>query len=304
MGAVGSSLALSLDNLLQRFPLLLDLAAGRPRKPLEDRSPAALASVIEQEIIPRLLLQHPPLAEEAERSPRPAGAIGEDEVEGFARAAIEADAVALLDRADGLLASGLAPGTLLLEWVAPAARHLGDWWLEDQVSFVDVTMGLWRLQEVTHELAGRMRPRANGHAPAARAMFAVIAGEQHRLGSQILAAFFRAGGWQVATPAEATDEDLLAEVARSPYDLVGLSVSGDEEVEHLPRLIAELRRTSANPDLLVMVGGAVFAGRPELAFLLGADATASDAELALRRADMLVAAKRSQFESRMGAGDH
>ena len=49
----------------------------------------------------------------------------------------------------------------MVDLLAPAARLLGEYWEDDRCDFVDVTMGLWRLQEVVHEIAAR--------APADRA---------------------------------------------------------------------------------------------------------------------------------------
>ena len=36
-----------------------------------------------------------------------------------------------------------------------AVRLLGEWWLADDIDFVDVTMGAWRGQQLVHALAAR-----------------------------------------------------------------------------------------------------------------------------------------------------
>ncbi len=283
MGAVGSGLALRLDHLLQRFPMLLELAVGRPRRGDED-SPTALATVIEREIIPRLLLEHPPgaaaLASPDEGS---LARVTAADIEALAKTAIEADAVALLDRAERLLASGVPVETLLLEGIAPVGRLLGDWWTADRCSFTAVTMGLWRLEEVVRHLAPRVPQRRPADGVARRALLATLPGDQHRLGLQLLGLFFGSAGWTVELSEESGH--LTRVLAAASFDLVGISVNQDHQVETLPGLIARLRAASRNPELLVMVGGALFCEHPELADLVGADATAKDAASAVRLAE-------------------
>jgi MerR family transcriptional regulator, light-induced transcriptional regulator len=255
------------------------------RAPAAD-SPQALARVIESEILPRLRAPHGDgHADPAvNRAAVPAGA-----AEQFAAAALTDEVRGLLDRVDALLAGGVPVETIYLDLLAPAARRLGAWWDSDSCDFFDVTMGLWRLQEVLQALSAFSPWSAPSGASARRALFAPAPGEQHGFGAALVEEFFRRAGWQTWN-APTTDAAGLQEcVAARSYDIVGLTVSVERHLEMLAGTIAALRRASRNPDVIVMVGGRLFVADPGLAARVGADATAADAEAAVAVAERLLA---------------
>ena len=257
------------------------------RAPAAD-SPQALARVIESEILPRLRAPHSDNMSDpgAGRAGIPAGAADQ-----FAAAALTDELRGLLDRVDALLASGVPVETVYLDLLAPAARRLGIWWESDACDFFDVTMGLWRLQEVLQALSAFAPWSAPLTATARRALFAPAPGEQHGFGAALVEEFFRRAGWQTwnAPAAEAAELETL--VSARGYDVIGLTVSVERHLAALPATIAGLRRASRNPDIIVLVGGRVFAADPGLAARVGADATASDAAAAVDVAEQMLAAQ-------------
>jgi methanogenic corrinoid protein MtbC1 len=296
MATVGIGFAQSLESLLQRFPTLKELGLSRLRRQEASQSPAALASIIESEIIPRLLVAH--LPSEFRPMPAPAGEptapeIAAEDVTRFAARSVASEVAELLEDVDGLMARGISADTILIDLLAPAARMLGTFWEEDRCDFVDVTMGLWRLQEITHDIAARLTPRPPRPAPdgtVRRAFLAALPGDQHQLGVLLVSEFFRAAGWQPVAAFDLPEADLASAVAQESFDLIGLTVSQEWQIEGLPALIETLRGASRNPSAIVMVGGGIVASRPELAFLVGADATAPDARGAVKRAESLIEA--------------
>lgn len=292
MGTVGIGLTNSLDSLLQRFPVLLDLAAGRARRSQPQVSPAALATIIETQIIPRLMVAHMPVESLGAAQPVAEGnwMPGEADVIRFAGEVLKRETSELLDLVEVQLAEGRSAETLLIHLLAPTARLLGGYWEDDRCDFVDVTMGLWRLQELTHVLAGRMR-QPSATTRTWRGLFGSLPGDQHRLGSQMVLEFFRNAGWEVQSVEADSSEAFLDIVAAAPFDLVGLSINQDSQVEALVPLVEAVRARSVNPDVLLMVGGAILRDRPELAFLIGADATAADAPTAVLRAQSILHAR-------------
>ncbi len=315
MATVGMNLALSLEGLLQRFPSLRDFGLRRLRRTHGEIPPANLAAIIESEIIPRLLVAH--LADgsghQAGAGPGPAIAAAPDrggmsgaaaasalrrpppaddvilpgEVGPFAQAAIEREVTDLLADVEAILARGVPPGAVLLDLLAPTAHELGRMWEADRCDFLDVTMGLWRLQELAHAIALRM-PAKPAIATSCRALFAAMPGDNHGFGPLLVAKHFEASGWDAHCRTGWGADELCAELSAVAYDLVGLTVTQDRQVDGLPELIEALREASLNPAILVMVGGALLVERPELAFLVGADATAPDARTAVERAEALL----------------
>lgn len=244
-----------------------------------------LADLVENAIIPRVVEAHHEDAIPADLSNR-----WHDEAMSFAVLAIDADAEELLARLDAMLNSGTEIEAVLINILAPAARRLGTMWEQDDCDFVDVTMGLWRLQEVVRELSGRVPARAARPTEGFRAVFSAMPGEQHNFGTVIVEDIFRRAGWSTDLLMEAQQGALLNAVASTRYDLVGLTVSLDAHTERLPSLILAIRSVSRNPRLCILLGGRVLMDDPQLALRVGADGTAADAQSAVELANRLVTA--------------
>jgi MerR family transcriptional regulator, light-induced transcriptional regulator len=243
----------------------------------------SLTSLIEAQIIPRLINAHQPAHIMAGDAIDLA-----DEVLTFAPLALHVEADALIEHVETYLDRGATIEALLVDLLAPAARRLGEYWEEDRCDFVDVTMGLWRLQEVVHELAARGPVDRGQAAPRARALFAAMPGDQHSFGALVVEEMFARGGWATDRMGDAALSDLLDRVGGEWFDVIGLTVSCDSHTAALPSAIVALRNVSRNPRIVVIVGGRVFAENPRLASDVGADGTARDARSAVKVAQELV----------------
>jgi MerR family transcriptional regulator, light-induced transcriptional regulator len=246
----------------------------------------SLSTLIESEIIPRLMIAH--AGDTPLLPPSGDGAILPGEVEALAPLALQVEADALLMHIEGVLARGVGFDTVMVDLLAPAARMLGEFWESDRCDFVDVTMGLWRLQEVVHEIACRVPIERLHAAGGRRALFASMPGDQHNFGTVVIDELFRRDGWVTDRVSEAETSDLLKRAANDWFDMIGLTISCDCHIGTLPSVIVGLRSVSRNPNVCVMVGGRVFSADPGLAVTVGADGTARDARLALEVARDLV----------------
>jgi len=245
----------------------------------------SLSSLVEREIIPRLVASHPPAgALTVEAKSRE---ITAEEVDTFAPLSLQVEADSLLDYVDAVLRRGVGIDVVLVDLLAPAARRLGEYWEDDRCDFVDVTMGLWRLQEIVHELGARL-PVERQPGPGRRALVASMPGDQHSFGTVVVEELFCREGWLTDRLSEASTQDLLERVAGEWFDLIGLTISCDYHIAPLPSIIAALRNVSRNPRLCVMVGGGIFVDDPSLAERIGADGTAADAKVAVKIAEGLV----------------
>lgn len=247
----------------------------------------SLSLLIESEIIPRLMVAHAPATQEI------AATIGESiidsaEIEAFAPLVMHVEADALLAHIEAMLARGIAFDTVMVELLAPTARLLGEMWEDDRCDFVDVTMGLWRLQEVVHEIALRLPAERMEAAGGRRALFASMPGDQHNFGTVVIDEIFRRDGWLTDRMSDAATADLLKHAAANWYDMIGLTISCDCHIANLASIIAALRNVSRNSQVCVMVGGRILSANPTLATQVGADGTARDARAALKVAVDLV----------------
>ncbi|QYE33378.1 cobalamin B12-binding domain-containing protein (plasmid) [Polymorphobacter sp. PAMC 29334] len=247
-----------------------------------------MARLIEGEIIPRLLLAHRNDAATPLRPLTVPATISRADAETIAGMTLMVEVFELVAYAERFLERGVSIDSIYLDLLAPAARTLGSWWDNDMCDFVDVTMGLWRLQQVVHEMVVRascpsVRTRADR-----RVLFTVPPGDQHSFGLVMIEEFFRRAGWRTWSAPDAGLAALKAIVGRQWFELIGLTVSNVEHVANMPDLIRALRGASQNPAVGVMVGGQIFSENPALADGSGADATAADGASALVAAERLV----------------
>ena len=143
---------------------------------------------------------------------RDADAITSAEVADLVPLALQVEADELLAHVDRILRRGVPVTTLLVDLLAPAARLLGEYWEEDRCDFVDVTMGLWRLQEVVHEVAAPARMARRGNR-GRRALFASMPGDQHSFGAVVIDEVFSREGWMTDRLSDGVTADLLDRVA-------------------------------------------------------------------------------------------
>jgi methanogenic corrinoid protein MtbC1 len=243
-----------------------------------------LGDVIAGEIVPRLMLLHARQAEHsaAARATPPAATTG-GQIPDFAELIIRHDADVVEAYVRSLLQRGLDLETLLLHLLAPAARRLGLLWEADEITFVDVTIGTTRLQQLLRTF---VLPRRDHEDDCARrALFLPTPDEQHTFGLLMVTEFFRREGWDVHSGIDMTANDLRALIAERNFVLIGFSLSCERLINSLRSTIQMARRSSRNPSVLIMVGGRIFAQDPSLRPWVGADLVATDAREALELAE-------------------
>ena len=197
----------------------------------------------------------------------------------------ETDVVSFIDllRRRGATADSLYVGIL-----SDAARQLGELWLIDRCDFVQVTIGLGRLQQVARQLSPSFQAQATRRATTASVLLLPAPGEQHTFGLLILSEFFHRAGWHVSGGPVSKEFDAATMVRQTWFDVAGFSIGSEERAERLAHTISQLRRASRNPAITVMVGGPLFLARPGLVAQVGADMTATDAPGAVRQANELL----------------
>lgn len=250
---------------------------GTPVPPLLTNDPDcknSLLFVIERQIIPRLIQSHP-------RSLTPdSGAVvrvSDADLQNFARACLMPEGTPQQDLLSPFKQQGLGTDALFLQVIAPAARWMGEQWERDQLDFSQVTLGLLRLHQLSHELGYAYRDGPQQAGRQHRIMLACAPGSQHFLGLTIVSEFFRKDRWQVVFEISATPQDLNQALSNEWFDLVGLSVGLAEQIDTLPALIQGLRQHSRNPALRVLLGGPAFLHQAVQAPALGADRICMDA---------------------------
>lgn len=255
----------------------------------------SINAIIEVDIIPRLLMAHssggfPKKVEESCE-------IAPSDANRFAMLPLTHEAAGLLEEVDTFLEKGVGVDAIYLDLLAPAARRLGELWEEDECDFVDVTMGLWRLQEVMRDVA-RRSPRVVDPLTRPRsALFAPMPGDQHSFGAIMIEDVFARAGWKSEVLPRPERRELLDSVSHRAYDLVGLTLSRDCPSSALSNLVRAIRSVSANPNVSILIGGRMVNQNPAIVAEVGADGTGADARSALELAERLILSAPSRADA-------
>jgi methanogenic corrinoid protein MtbC1 len=243
----------------------------------------SVAGFVTIDIVPGLVLAHrPPFTDMR----------GDDEaaeiVDEFAALVLAEEAPALLAYVNSLHLRGATIETLYLGLLSATARRLGEYWDADTANFASVTIGLWRLQEVLRNLSAAFQIEGPKPSHGHRALLLSTAGEQHNFGLAMLGEFLFRDGWSVAGGPGLKSDEIGGIVRSEFFSIAGVSLSSESRLEACKAMIRLIRRSSCNPNIVIMVGGALFIQHPELVAVVGADATAPDARQAALQAERLI----------------
>jgi MerR family transcriptional regulator, light-induced transcriptional regulator len=245
----------------------------------------ALASVIALDIIPRLLMGHRVEVQSEARSVRPRRRFTDLDRAAFLSDALQLTAPQLSANLREMMTRGHDLDSVLLDLMAPVARTLGEMWERDSLTFIDVTIAVQRMQQVLRDICQSVSTDASGP----HALLLPAPGESHSFGLVIVSELFRKRGWYVAGGLPVTQRVLVNMVNTQPYAVVGFSLSNEALLGDLKVAISNVRRASADRDVLVIVGGIAFRDKTALAAEIGADAAFTDAAEVVAFADKVAA---------------
>ena len=219
---------------------------------------SSILSIIEAQIIPRLLK-----AERVNRTnltlvPASRAMPSKEEIDSFVELCVSQDPFVAMIFVNKLLDEGLNTEHIFLELITPAARALGTQWDLDRMDFVDVTHGLVRLHAIAHEIGFAYQDGPVLEGEIKRIMIASAPGSEHLLGPTIVADFFRKAAWQVVIEISSSKKQLVQAVENEWFDTVGLSVSIAPQLTDLADLVDQIKQRSRNPRVVVLLGGPIF----------------------------------------------
>ena len=274
----------------QRLPFNSDSPTwarmGQHRDAAEERM-TQLVRTLESEVIPRLLQAHrvvPCGLPLVSLCPPPT----EPEVQAFVQLVLGRLDTPIVECVADIRRKGMSVEMVYLDLLAPAAKHLGDLWLDDLCDFTEVTVGLGRLQHLLQELSPAFGSEVQFPANALRALLMPAPGDQHTFGLSMVAEFFTRSGWEVASGDIASGTNAVDMARLEWFDVIGFSVGSETRLDWLSDCIRTVRQVSRNKNVGIMVGGPVFAEHPEYVELVGADCTAADGKDAPVQAEKLV----------------
>jgi methanogenic corrinoid protein MtbC1 len=282
------------------IPAGTGLGGADSAQPGGDWSPTqltGLAAALEREIIPRLVLAQRAVNTAAAATPEIAPAAAD--VAAFAETLLGSSAPAVSAFVAAQIERGTSIETLYLELMAPAARRLGDLWLDDACDMAEVSLALYRLQQQLHRLSHVFQCGREQSCIDRRVLLCMVPGEHHIFGAMMTAEFFFRAGWSVRSEFPGSNEAMASLMHSGWYDVVILSLSCSLMREHrlkpMSSAVQAIHRSSRNRDVGIIAEGRVFTEHPELALSVGADAVAIDPRHAVLQAASTLALLPSRF---------
>lgn len=239
---------------------------------------AGLTKAIEADVVPRLVMAHRAIPAVAPVAPEQTGSA---EVARFAEMVLSQDTAAAAMHIQALREQGKPLEAIYVDLLAPAAAHLRNLWNADLCDFADVTLALWRLQQLLRDFSPEFRSEGEHVESGLRALLVPAPGEKNELsyvmfGLVMMAEFFRRDGVDAWIEPDSGSNEFNGIIRSQWFDVVELLVSGDRKMDALAERIRTIRRESPNRALGVMVCGPAFVEHPELVLLVGADVMATD----------------------------
>ena len=169
----------------------------------------------------------------------------------FTNAFLAPDNVVRQDLLTHLMYSGVTAAQIIEDIIPATARYIGELWMQDKLSFAEVSIGSARLQETVRALEQPTDPKVNGPSVS----LIVPQQEHHTLGAYVLAEQFRNLGCHTRVIVGTSLPNILTELRRSADDLIGISIGGSRTHSHAREMIGAIRRTIPVA-LPIAVGGA------------------------------------------------
>lgn len=184
---------------------------------------------------------------------RDAGLVPEADVDALVDLAMERDIEGARGFIEGRMEAGRRMSWILGELIPTVARRIGQYWLDDDWSFVQVTWGVGTLQLLLRQLSEAEAPTRSVRSLV---LLSSPPEEQHTLGIFVLGEMLRRESWSVDVQPGLDVDELSARVAAERVAAVGLSVSNGELFPLVRPMVDQLKQASAHPELAVLIGGA------------------------------------------------
>lgn len=227
------------------------------------------------------------LAEAAMRGPQADDlVISDDDLDEFFAAVVEPGPEASIRFIEGQRNRGLTRKDVYLGYVAAASRWLGEQWDDDRLSTLEVTCATGHLYALMRAMRAEAPVSLEAFDERRCALFATVPGEDHGMGITIAANVFREAGWDIDLQVGAGHEALITHVERTVPHVIGLSLSTEERLDALIRLVVALRLTV--PDALIGVAPAARMDGDRVQRLVDIDLVFDDAQTAFAELDRLV----------------
>lgn len=186
-----------------------------------------------------------------------------------------------------MMLNGYAPEDIYQSVIPDAARQLGEMWLYDEASFVEVTNGASRLQALLRERKENNNGSwVNRSVPLGQSILLVIPEfEDHSLGAFVAADQFRRHGIWVHLGIGMECAELVNQVAGGRFSMVGFTISSGNNLDQLSDMVSDLKAGVAECPPLI-IGGSIVEADSTVAEKVGATYAVKTVREAIERCSL------------------
>lgn len=204
----------------------------------------------------------------------------EELVSRLVSASLSGTRAAFADLLTEMKRSRISMSALADVYIPIAARQMGEAWHDDRMSWIDVTIGVARLQSMLREIGIAWSADQSEEVGQSTVMMIVPEQEQHTLGPMVATSQLRRYGVSVCLRIAPSFNELRTLLAARQFDGVLISTATKEKLESVAKTVQFLRTASSGP-LPIVVGGAIMSKVEDPASCTGADFSSADVGKAL-----------------------
>lgn len=157
---------------------------------------------------------------------------------------------------------------LFLRLINPVIRQIEALWREDAERFDRIVGAHATLHQALQQLSSRAMQASIGRPAKGWIFLTTLERAEHVFGAMAAAHRLSEAGWQVDSNLSGVTRFTATALQTQPYDALAVSIGNDVELERVNSYVAQMRKISLNPDILVIAGGNVFSeGRCGFGFL-------------------------------------
>jgi methanogenic corrinoid protein MtbC1 len=139
-----------------------------------------------------------------------------------------------------MLEAGISIKEVFEVYIPDVARLLGDYWVNNKLSFVEVTLATSRLQTLARDFERLYIGSINSGAHGPEILLIAPKGEQHTFGAQMASRKFRRLGASPYLSINHDKNEIKKILNKHKFKLVGLSVSNYKLCDHQSELLATI----------------------------------------------------------------
>jgi len=182
---------------------------------------------------------------------------------------------------NSMLNLGISAREIFEIFIPDAARQLGNCWVENTLSFAEVTLATSRLQTIAREFEDLYIGASNSGASGVEIMIISPKGEQHTFGAQMISRQFRRLGASPYLSINNSLSEIKKIIGKHKFKLIGLSLANyklcdkQSEVRSIIEIIKKLK-------IPIIAGGSLIHSHKNAVKSLELDMITEDAVNALR----------------------